>query len=309
MAAVFLSILKITGIILLCIICLILLIAALILFVPIRYRINAQKPLGDYLTASVGVSYLLYILSGKVLLHDFDTDISFRVFGIKVYPRKKKEETDTKPDEAALKDSKEPAPENGKVSGDQPESPAGDIPSEDDFLIDWNEETSEETHESFEEDDELVDDGLAEKIEQIIEKIASKYDSVSEKYEKIRFKIRFWDKMRCDERNREAVIYIKEKTLKLLKKIAPRSVKGSVHFGFEDPAVTGWILVRLAIIYPVLPKKLKIDPGFTDTDIYGDLKIKGRICLITPAVWFLGIYFNKDVRRLRRLYKKYKERS
>ena len=88
MAAVFLSIIKITGIILLCIICLILLITALILFVPIRYRIDAEKPLEECFMASVGVSYLLHILSGKVLLFDLDTDISVRAFGIKIFPRK-----------------------------------------------------------------------------------------------------------------------------------------------------------------------------------------------------------------------------
>ena len=116
-------------------------------------------------------------------------------------------------------------------------------------------------------------------IGKFIEKISSKYDSISQKYESIRFKLRFFDKMRNDERNQEAVAYLKKKTLKLLKKLAPRSVKGFVHFGFEDPATTGKILMYLAMIYPILPRKLTIDPGFDDTDIYGNIYIKGHFSL------------------------------
>jgi hypothetical protein len=115
--------------------------------------------------------------------------------------------------------------------------------------------------------------------------------------------------MRNDERNQEAVLYIKKKVLKLLKKLAPKSVKGFVHFGFEDPATTGKILMYLAMIYPVLPRKLIIDPGFDDTDIYGNIFIKGHFSLITPVMCFLGVYFNKDIRRMRRLLKKYKEKT
>jgi hypothetical protein len=63
------------------------------------------------------------------------------------------------------------------------------------------------------------------------------------------------------------------------------------------------------MIYPVLPRKLIIDPGFDDTDIYGNIFIKGHFSLITPVMCFLGVYFNKDIRRMRRLLKKYKEKT
>lgn len=305
--AVILTILKITGIVLLCIIALILILAAIVLFVPIRYRIRADKPLEEDFTAFAGISFLLHILSGKIV-YDKDIDYNIRLFGLKIYPRKKKDDI-----------SDGPVTDVNPGEKEEQIKPEEDIPTQDisetGYEIDWNESESvsependdSQDIETSEEDDDLFDKAEA-FIEGIIEKISSKYGSISEKYESIRFRIRFFDKMRNDDRNQEAVAYLKKKALKLLKKLAPRRVRGFVHFGFEDPATTGKILMYLALVYPILPRKLTIDPGFDDTDVYGNIYIKGHFSLITPALCFLGIYFNKDIRRMRRLFKKYKEK-
>ena len=301
--AVLLLILKIIGIVLLSIIALILLIAAIVLFVPIRYRIRADKPLEGEFTSHAGVSFLLHILSGK-FVYDKGIDYSIRVFGIKIYPRKKKNDI-LESSENDDNEAQNPSANEYEVDWNEPEP----LPQPESVSFDINEETGDtQGNVSTDSDDDLFD--KAERfIENLLNKISSKYDSLHEKYESIRFKIRFFDKMRNDERNKEAVAYIKKKVLKLLKKIAPRRVKGFVHFGFEDPATTGKILMYLAMIYPILPKKLTIDPGFNDTDIYGNIYIKGHFSLITPAMCFLGVYFNKDIRRMRRLFKKYKEKT
>ena len=112
-----------------------------------------------------------------------------------------------------------------------------------------------------------------------------------------------------DKRNKDAFALIKKEIIRLLKKIAPKKIKGFVHFGFDDPATTGSILMYLAMIYPVLPKKLKIDPSFEDTDIYGAIDVKGRLSLIVPAVSFLKVFFNKDCRRMYRLYKRHSSKQ
>ena len=287
--AVLLTILKIIGIVLLCIIGLILLIAAILLFVPIRYRICADKsdPEGD-ISAAAKVSFLLHIVSAA-FIYSGGTDLSVRLFGIKIYPRKKKDRCGRR------KDKPEP------VHDVKPDEPAGEavnheyIPKDDDFTIDWNDAADEE---------EPVSD-IAQKAEEILDKLSDKYESIRDRYEKIRKDIRFWDRMIHDCRNKNAVTIIKTQVLRLLKKIAPRRVKGFVHFGFDDPATTGQILMYLSMLYPILPRKLKIDPGFEDTLIYGNIDIKGRLSLITPAICFLKIYFNKDCRRMYRLYKRH----
>ena len=305
MATVLLSILKITGIVLLCLIGLILLVAAIILFVPIRYRIRADKPLDDGFTADAGASFLLHILSLKFLFNG-EFDYYVKLFGIRIYPKKNKGEDkeETVPDESKpedIPDTSQALETEGSMNDE--------LPGEEDYTIDWNDfaEDEQETSQYSDVEDE-DDERLVKKLEEIIEKLSLKYERIAQKYDSIRYKIRFFDKMRNDCRNREAFEYIKVKAIKLLKKIAPRSVKGFVHFGFEDPATTGKILMYLALIYPILPRKLTIDPGFEDTDIYGNVKIKGHISLITPAMCFLGVYFNRNCRRMWRLYKKYKDK-
>ena len=141
MAAVLLSILKITGIVLLCLIGLILLVAAIILFVPIRYRIRADKPLEGDFTANAGASFLLHILSLK-FLYNGEFGYYAKLFGIKIYPKKDKDK------------DKEEAPSEADITEDssdtsQPdvtdESMNEEIPGEDDYTIDWNDFVEDET--------------------------------------------------------------------------------------------------------------------------------------------------------------------
>ena len=294
MAAIVLTILKVTGLIILGILAFILLILAIVLFVPIRYRISADKsdPDGD-LILRAKVTYLLHIVSGS-FSYIKESDMSIRIFGIKIWPKNK------------VKVDRE---DTGHLTVE---------PEADDFTIDWNDEDvhtgpnpgkeEADTSYTYEHEDEGSSDNtesLGEKIDRMIDGIIDKYDLASEKITGIKKDIRFWDKMIHDERNKDAFHVIKAVTLKFLKKIAPRRIKRFIHFGFEDPATTGRILMYLAMLYPVMPRKLTIEPGFSDTLVYGDCDIKGRLCLITVAVCFLKLYFNKDCRRMYRLYKRH----
>ena len=296
--ATFLLILRIIGIVLLSLISLVIVLLAIVLFVPVRYRISADRPLNDELTAKANVSFLLHIISATVG-YDRDIDYGIRIFGIKVFPKKKEDNVkdgDTVPGSEAPQEAETGNTALQEDSGQKEEA---------EYTVDWNESGDDEISDQI---NDREDEGFWNTVESFIDKISDKYKAFSDKIDKIRFKIRFYDRMRNDDGNKRAVGYIKERAIKLLKKIAPRTVKGFVHFGFDDPATTGKILMYLAIVYPILPRKLTIDPGFTDTDIYGNIRIKGHFSLITPAVCFLGIYFNRDVRRMRRLFKKYKDR-
>ena len=115
--------------------------------------------------------------------------------------------------------------------------------------------------------------------------------------------------MAHDERNLAAFELIKIQVVKFLKRIAPRSVKGYVHFGAQDPATTGQILMYLSIIYPVLPRKLKLEPDFDEALVYGNIDIKGRLALIFVLVYLLRIVMNKDCKRMWRIYKRHSGRQ
>ena len=306
MLAVIITILKITGIVLLSILALVLLIVCLILFVPIRYRIDAAKPSPeDDITAAAKVTYLLHIISGGAS-YDKEFDKYARLFGIKIWPRHKK--TDEAVTTGETSQSSEPSYDSATIADNDPtleyhNEEADHKPvNEEDYSIDWN--TDDESAASLE-DDVDDDEDIFDIIDRIIGTVSDKYGDITGKYETIRKEIRFWDKMANDTRNRNAVALIKDLVLKLLKKIAPRKVKGLVHFGFDDPATTGKILMYLALIYPVLPRKLKVEPDFEDALVYGNCLIKGKITLFFPVVYFIRIYFNRDFKRMWRIYKKH----
>lgn len=301
MTAILLSILKITGIVLLSIIALILLAIILVLFVPIRYRIKGKKnDPADDISAKATVSFLLHIIHACVF---YENDIGYciRVFGIKIRPRKNKEIVVNE--------------ESSHIEEITPSDDASaDTLPEEDYTIDWNdihapdpgsEVPDDITDEADDDDDEY--ESLSERIAKIIDKIIGKYEGLKDKYDHFRREYRFWDKMIKDERNREAAGLIKTTVTRLIRRILPKRIKGYVHFGFEDPATTGKVLSYLAIFYPILPRKLEIDPGFNDTDIYGNIDAKGHIALIFPTVYFLKLYFNKDIKRMRRIYARHKE--
>ena len=317
MAAVLLTILKVIGIVLASVVGLALLIIAIVLFVPIRYRISADRSDPDKdPTLNIRISFLLHLLTAG-FVYDNGTDKFAKVLWIKIWPKEEKEaESDTPEDSPTIEglyehlategDGTQAAEDTESVNEASSADDTAQSEPEEPYTIDWND--PEEPSDDDKDDEET--DSLWSKIEAFIDRIIEKKKSYEKKYKKLRREIRFWDKMRLDRRNRDAVELIKVNLVKLLKKIAPRSVKGFVHFGFEDPATTGRVLAYVAMIYPVLPQKLIIDPGFEDTDtlIYGKADIKGRLPLIVPGIAFCRIYFNDDCRRMWRIYKRHKDK-
>ena len=300
MAAVLLTILKIIGIIVLSIIALVLLLISIVLFVPVRYKVIADKSKdSDDFYLNVNISFLLHILSAT-FRYDKDLYKAVKVFGIKIWPAKKKSKKNTAGSKPVTDE-----PESYESSSVQEENQ--DTLKPDDFTVDWNEDTDDKEEETGPEDIDDTSD-LYQKIEKIIETIVSKIESLSEKYDRIKKELRFWDKMINDTRNRNAALLLKKWLIRLLKAIRPRKIKGFIHFGFEDPATCGKVLMYLSIVYPTLPRKLVFEPSFEDTDIYGDVLVKGRIFLIVFAVCLIRLYFDKDIKRMLSLYKKHQNR-
>ena len=96
---------------------------------------------------------------------------------------------------------------------------------------------------------------------------------------------------------------LKREGLRVLKHLRPRRLRGRLAFGFEDPATTGRVLGGLGILYPVLPKKLSIEPDFEKKKLEADVEIGGHFFGIVLLVRALKIFCNKDVRALLRRFR------
>jgi len=91
---------------------------------------------------------------------------------------------------------------------------------------------------------------------------------------------------------------VKDQLVVFIKHIRPRKIKGDIHFGFEDPATTGYITGVLGVIYPMLPKKLAIRPDFENEVLEGDVLMKGSIqsFVLLRIAWIL--YKDKHMKQI-----------
>ncbi len=285
--SVFLLVLKIIGITLLSIIGLILLLLMLILFVPVRYRINAD--VHDGISGSARASWLLHILSFALVYDGSELSNGLRIFGI---PFRKKEKRPKK--EKRRKVSADTDETDHKAVSDRDDDrPLDRLPREDEYRMEGFDEPVK-TAESVPEKE-----GSG-KLQKIIDKIKSIYEKITGFLTTARNRT----DLLCDEKNQATIKRALSLVIRLLSAIRPRKLTGMFHFGFEEPDTTGKILAIAAILYAWIGPSLVLKPDFEEVVLEGDADMKGRIFLITVAVIGARLYFDKE---LRRLYGKLKE--
>ncbi|MDO4616689.1 MAG: DUF2953 domain-containing protein [Lachnospiraceae bacterium] len=97
---------------------------------------------------------------------------------------------------------------------------------------------------------------------------------------------------------KEVFALTKKELLAVIRHILPRSVKGNLEFGTDDPGTTGQILAGIAAVYPILPGNLVVNPDFEKTVLNCNLSVKGRIRLSVLAYHGCRLLLNRQVRRL-----------
>ena len=98
-----------------------------------------------------------------------------------------------------------------------------------------------------------------------------------------------------DPKSVRAYELVKRQTVRLLNAIKPRRISGNASYGFENPAVTGYITAFFAANYSRV-RDLEIDPHFEDEILKAALKLKGRIYMITMLCIGAKLYFNRDLK-------------
>lgn len=106
-----------------------------------------------------------------------------------------------------------------------------------------------------------------------------------------------------DEDNRNTFRLLKKQAWKVLKHIAPRTVKGKLKFGFDDPYTTGRILTYISPFYGLYAEKLQLIPVFEGKALEGELKLKGRVRLGTLIAAALRVFMDGNFRKLLRKWR------
>ena len=101
-----------------------------------------------------------------------------------------------------------------------------------------------------------------------------------------------------DEKNKPSFLKIKRVIFRVLRHLKPTKFSGQVHFGFDDPATTGYTLGVLSLLYPVCEEHLMLYPDFDRKILEGELHVGGRLCVSVFLMAALRIILDKDIRRI-----------
>lgn len=299
MVSILLMILKILGIILLVVLGIILTLVILVLFVPIRYRITAHRKVAEEIPAAVKVkvTWLLHIINA-VFCYPEAAYVRVRVLCFTIFrsdkpgkkPKSKKKEIQKTPaakeekeEQSAGKIQEELKQEESKITGDNKQN---------------------KDHHRQEEEEEASLIKFLKKLWSVIKNIKYTIIQIYDKINHIIKNIRYYIKIIKSDTFKRALSVCSVQALSLLKSILPKKLKGELLIGTGDPAGTGQVLAVYGMLYPLLGNHIDITPDFDRQIVEGDLFIKGKITVfkLIKAAWI--VYFNRDLRRLLKLFKR-----
>lgn len=315
--SVFLLILKIIGITLLIIIGVVLTVLLLVLFVPIRYKLYAEKKEDEDFKAVAKATWLLSFLTIKA---EYCKELYYRV-KILFFCIKKSDNLNNKKSEKNNISSENPEPElKEDIISDDYLLEETDIKPYDASHIeieknaDYHSEYIEENEEPITDNTEKNEDdepSLIEKLSFAIKKIKDIIRNFDNKINGIVLKIKdiindtnYYIDAVNDKKNQEAFILIKDKLILVLKDIRPRKIKGFLRYGSEDPESTGKVISIYSILFPVIHDKIQFISEYDREVFEGNLLIKGRITVAVLLYAFVKVYFNKDAKRMIKIFKK-----
>ena len=307
--AVFLKILVILGIVLLSILGIILLAVLLVLFVPIRYKANGSfKDSKPAVTAKV--TWLLHIVSVVYTLGE-KNPLIIKIFGIKL----KSNARDTVPDDfdddfgeeyESVSASSVPARPSKPIAEKAEDKPSITTDATEDVPKTEESTVNEEVHETPKPvNSEVKTENAVDTNPESHKEKDAKSESPNKNFENQSFyvKIKKYIEIIKSIRFKKAFEYSKNKIFKLLKHICPRKLYINGEVGFDDPSVTGRILVITSALKPILGKNVRIVGNFEEPIISIEGKLRGHITVFRVLWTGAVLYFNKNIRKIIKMFR------
>lgn len=301
MIQILLLILKIIGITILAVIGLILLVLALVLFVPVFYRVRIiHNPRQTKVTAKVS---FLWPAVTAVIQYLKKISYKVRIFGLTILDSEKPKKP-KKPKRQKVKKKKEekvttPANEDSLSQEKQEEAEP--------VAVQPQQLCEEEKQEIPIQPEKEKKPGLFAKIKAKIQKIR---ETISKIFSKIKKLVHQKDEVKRilgKPETKTAMMFAWDKLKRLLKHILPRKIKGYVAYGADNPATTGQVIGILSVIYARTGQVLEIRPNFAEKQLETDVIIKGRIQLFTLLLIAIKVALNKELRQVIKEFKGIKD--
>lgn len=302
MIQILLLILKIIGITLLVLLGLVLLVLALVLFVPVFYRIRVvHNP--EKTQVNGRVRFLFPLLS---VTFQYLKKITYRVrvlgFSALDSEKPKKEKTDK---EKPKKEKKKRQRRTGKVSDKaEPKLPANVHTVEKKKKEEMEPGTGETVsgqpskRETAAKEENTPKTGFFEKIRVKIQKLRETVISIINKVKKLLHQKDEVQRILNKPESKQAIAFAWDKLKRLLKHILPGKMKGYVAYGADNPATTGQVLGIISMVYAKTGMILEIRPNFEEPQLECDVELKGRVQLFTLLVIAVKVFLNQELRQL-----------
>lgn len=323
MLHIILLILKIIGIIIAVILGLAVALLLIVLFVPVRYVIDAGCH-DKKLKAHVKVTWIMHIFRG-VISYDEELFYSIKTLWFNIYSSDAESKKEKRPKKNTENNTKEKNTKNKHI--DAIEDKADNAVSKDkqDGVEKAGLEEAdciqkklslEKSYDEVKESDEKSTIEENGKLHTLVNKIKNVYykikafirraidtvkaalnksqaaaDTIKHKYTDIRNKV-------TDPENIELVRFLWTQIKAVMNIIKPAKYNINIRYGFEDSATTGWVAVRLAVLYGLMGMDVSIIPDFDNSIFEGDIYMKGRFNLYSFLIIGVRLYRNKSFRKL-----------
>ena len=309
MLHVLLLILKITGIVIACILGLVILVVTAVLFVPVRYKVNADYH--DRFKAQAKVSWLGILR--LMISYDEELDIKAKAFFITVYNNN--DENSKVSEQKKAKKKKEKKPEENIFSAsdkdvekltEKEEKPQIKMAE----AVNETKEDVQNVKEAVSEDESgniqnrsffnKVKDKcfvIYTKIKEIIKLIRDTVKKISGAADRLKEKVSKAKEFVTDEDSKALFHFLVEQLKALIKVIKPKKYRINARIGFEDPATMGKVLAYVSILYGMSGVDLSLEPVFGENVKEGSIFLKGNIRIFTVLVIALRVYRNEQFKK------------
>ncbi len=314
-------ILKIIGILLLVILGLILLLVSSVLFVPITYKVRAERKDGVIQVRAVA-GWMFRLLSVHYRLHTSQEPMQLlqgRILGIPVWkPLEPKKEKPKKAEKKSKEKQSEPKPKAEVKSSDKakdrlkkdlaPGTAVATVPQLE------PEAPRQEQPQDKQAQTKPPRQSILKKLLYAIRRIYGKITAIGrglfsqvvkllhmpeKASETIGTLTDFWNL----EENVKARESIWRELKFLWKHSRPRKADLTLHFGFEDPSWTGQCMGVLSILNVWYPGRIFLKPEFEQEIFEGTLYIKGHMMLAVPLLSIFRLWRDENVMKMYRRFR------
>ena len=309
MLHVLLLILKITGIVIACILGLVILIVAAVLFVPVRYKADA-----DYHGKFKAHAKLSWLGILRVLVsYDEELAIKAKALFITIYSNNQKKEKTSKHRTSKKKKTKHSEENIFSVNDDEAKRLTENEEKPQIKMAEAVNETKEDVQDVKEtvSEDELGDTQkksffdkvkdkcfvIYTKIKEIIKLIKDTVKKVSGAADRLKEKVSKAKEFVTDEDNKALFHFLLEQLKALIKVIRPKKYRINARLGFEDPATMGKVLAYISIFYGMSGVDLSLEPVFGENIKEGSIFLKGNIRIFSVLVIALRVYRNEQFKK------------